>query len=232
MEILPDLRQPQHRRAHPAGQHVERDELADREAAVDHELGAEIEDAGGDDLADELHGLARGIAEAEHAEARGHIAGKLLLPAALHLRLDRHRLQRFDPGDALDQKGLVLGTAPEFLVQPPPEQRRRAGRDRDVERERAEHDPGQQRRVEEHHRQEHEGEEQIDDERQRRAGEEIADVLQFADPRDRIADAPRLEIGHRQRQQMAKQARAELDVDAVGGVREQIGAQDAQHGLE
>ena len=91
--------------------------------------------AGGDQLADELHRLARGIAEAEHAEARGDIAGELLLPATLHLRLDRHRLERLDAGDALDQKGLVLGAAPEFLVEPPPEQRRRAGRNADVERE-------------------------------------------------------------------------------------------------
>ena len=44
MEILPDLRQPQHRRADAAGQHVEGDQLADRQVAVDHELGAEIED--------------------------------------------------------------------------------------------------------------------------------------------------------------------------------------------
>ena len=232
MEILPDLRQPQHRRADPAGQHVEGDELADRQAAVDDQLGAEIEDAGGDQLADELHHLARGVAEAEDPEARGDIAGELLFPAALHLRLDRHGLERLDAGHALDQEGLVLGAALEFLVEPPPEQRRRPRRDRDVERKRAEHDPGQQRRVEEHHRQEHEGEEQVDDEGQRRAGEKIADVLQLAHPRHRIADPPRLEIGHRQRQQMAEQPRAEFDVDAVGGVREQIGPQDAQNGLE
>ena len=200
--------------------------------AFDDQLGAEIEDAGGDDLADELHHLARGVAEAQDPEARGHIAGELFFPAALHLRLDRHGLERLDPGHALDQEGLVLGAALEFLVQPPPEQRRRRRRDRDVERERAEHDPGQQRRVEEHHRQEHEGEEQVDDEGQGRAGEEIADVLQFAHPRHRIADAPRLEVGHRQSQQVVEQARAELDVDAVGGVREQIGPQDAQNGLE
>ena len=31
---------------------------------------------------------------------------------------------------------------------------------------------------------------------------------------------------------MAEQPRAQLDVDAVGGVREEIGAQDAEHGLE
>ena len=70
------------------------------------------------------------------------------------------------------------------------------------------------------------------DQRQRRAGEKISDVLEFAHPRHGIADPPRLEIGHRQRQQMAEQPRAEFDVDAVGGVREQIGSQDAEHGLE
>ena len=54
LEVLPHLRQAQDRRAHPAGQHVEGDQLADRQAAVDHQLGAEIEDGGGDHLADEL----------------------------------------------------------------------------------------------------------------------------------------------------------------------------------
>ncbi len=53
------------------------------------------------------------------------VAGKLLFPAALHLRLDRHGLQRLDAGDALDQEGLVLGAALEFLVEPAAEQRRR-----------------------------------------------------------------------------------------------------------
>ena len=135
VKVLPDLREAQHRRAHPAGQDVEGDEFADRQAAVDHQLGAEIEHAGGDDLADELHHLARGVAEAQDPEARGHVAGELLFPAALHLRLDRHGLERLDPGHALDQEGLVLGAAPEFLIQPPPKQRRRHRRDRDVERE-------------------------------------------------------------------------------------------------
>jgi hypothetical protein len=87
------------------------------------------------DLADELHHLARGVAEAHDPEARGYVTGELFFPAALRLRFDRHGLERLDPGHALDQKGLVLGVALEFLVQPPAEQRRRPRRDRDVERE-------------------------------------------------------------------------------------------------
>src|SRR5262245_201197 len=232
VKVLPYLRETEHRRAHPASQDVEGHQLADRQAAVDDELGTEIEEAGGDDLADELHHLARGVAETEDPETRRYVTGELFFPAALHLRLDRHGLERLDTGHALDQKRLVLSAALELLVQPPPEQRRRRRRDRDVKRERAEYDRSQQRRVEEHDRQEHEGEEQVDDEGQGRAGEKIADVLQFAHPRHRIADAPRLKVAHRQSQQVAEQARAELDVDAVGGVREQIGAQDGQNGLE
>src|SRR5215470_8885360 len=149
---------------------------------------AEIEDAAGGDLADELHQLARAVAEVLHAEARADVAGELLLPAALHLRLDRHRLERLDAGHALDQEGLVLGAAAEFLVEPAAEERRRGGRDRDIERQRAEHDAGQERRVDEHHGEEDRGEQEIDDEGQRRAGEEVADILQLAHPRDRIAD--------------------------------------------
>src|SRR5262249_56752992 len=89
-----------------------------------------------------------------------------------------------------------------------------------------------QRRVDEHDRQENKGEEQVDDEGKGRAGEKIADVLQFAHPRYRIADAPHLKVGHRQSQQVVEQARAEFDVDAVGGMREQIGPQDTQNGIE
>src|SRR6516165_11992518 len=127
MKILPDLGEPQHRRAHPSGQHIESNQLADREAAVDDELGAKKQDAGGDQLAHELHRLARHVAEAEHPEARSDVASELLLPAALHLRLDRHGFERFDAGHAFHQKGLVLGAARKLLVEPPPEQRRRSG---------------------------------------------------------------------------------------------------------
>ena len=87
--------------------------------------GAEIKHARGDQLADELNALARRVAKLQHAKARRDVTGELLLPAPLHLRLDRHGLERLDAGDAFDQKGLVLGAAPELLVQPPAEQRRR-----------------------------------------------------------------------------------------------------------
>jgi ABC-type bacteriocin/lantibiotic exporter with double-glycine peptidase domain len=44
---------------------------------------------------------------------------------------------------------------------------------------------------------------------------------------DRVADPPRLEIGDRQRQQVLEQPRPEFDIDPVGRVGKQIGAQCA-----
>ena len=97
VKVLPDLRQSQHRRTDAVGQDVEGDQLADGEAAVDDELGAEEENAGGHQLADELHALARRVGQADHAKAGGYVTGELLLPLALHLRLDRHGFEGFDP---------------------------------------------------------------------------------------------------------------------------------------
>ena len=130
MKVLPDLRKAQHGRVHPAGQDIESNQFADRQIAIDDQLGAEIQDARGGDLADELHDLACGVAEAQNPEAGSDVAGKLLFPAALHLRLDRHGLECLDAGDALDQERLVLRAALEFLGQPLPEQRRHPHRNR------------------------------------------------------------------------------------------------------
>ncbi len=150
----------------------------------------------------------------------------------MHLRLDRHRLEGLDRADALHQKSLVFRTAIELLLKPLAKNGCDAGRDHDVERKRSDHDPGQERRIIEHHRQKHEGEGDVDDEGQRRTCQEVPDVLQFAHPRHRVARPPRLEIGDRQRDQMLEKPRAQFDVDPVGGVREHIGAQASKHRFE
>src|SRR5579883_189050 len=232
VEILPDLRQPQYRLRDASRQHVEGDELAHAQLAADDETRAEIERQRRDDLADELHRLASPIAERQYLEARLHISGELFFPAPLHLRLDRHGLQRLDAGDAFDEKRLVLRAAVELLIEPAAKDRRHPGGESDIERESPDHDPGEQRRVIEHHRQEHDREEEIDDERQRRAREEIPDVLELPHARHGIAGAACLEIGDGQGHEMTEEPRAELDIDAVGGVREDVSAERAQHGLE
>src|SRR4029077_21257788 len=133
VEVLPDLGEPQHRDADATGQYVEGDELSYSEVALDDELGAEEQDRGGDQLADELDGLARSVAEAENAKARGHIGGEVLVPATLHLPLHNPGLQRLHTGDAVHKEGLVFGTALKFLVQASAEKRRRPCRYPDIE---------------------------------------------------------------------------------------------------
>ncbi len=59
---------------------------------MDHELGAEEQNRGHHHLVDELDRLAADVAEVQNTKARTDIAGELLFPAALHLRLDRHDL--------------------------------------------------------------------------------------------------------------------------------------------
>src|SRR3954462_6598781 len=113
MKIPPDLRAPAPPGPAPAREDVEGHELTDGQCVTDHQPGSDIENGGSDDLVDELHQLACRVAEAGDTEARGDVAGELLFPAALHLRLDRHHLQRFDAADALDQEGLVLGATAE-----------------------------------------------------------------------------------------------------------------------
>jgi hypothetical protein len=137
VKILPDLGEPQHRLGDPSRQHVERDQLTNRQVAFDHQMGAEIENESGDDFANQLNALAAPVSEREDPKARLHIGRELILPLPLHLRLDRHGLQRSDAGDALDQKGLVLGAALKFQLEPAAKDRRQGCRNPDIERERA-----------------------------------------------------------------------------------------------
>ena len=133
MEILPRLRQSQDWRTDVPRQQVKGNEFADRKVARDDQFRAHIQDRRGNQLADELNGLARRIAQAEHAETRRHIGGQLLLPALLHLGFDRHRLERLDGGYALDQKCLVLRSAREFVVELSAKEGRRSHRYGDVD---------------------------------------------------------------------------------------------------
>ena len=232
MKILPDLGNAQHRRTHAVGQHVEGHQLADSEAAFNHQLCPEKENGDGNQMVHELYGLARDIAEADDAEACRNVAGKLLLPTPVHLRLHRQRLQRLDTGDALHQERLVLGAPTKLFIQPSAEQRGGDCRNAEIERKRAENDERQFGRVDEHHRKEDGGKQKIDDESQRRARQEVAYVFQLLNAGNGVADATRLKIGQRQRYQMAIKPRAQLDVDAIGRMGKKVGTQGAERCLE
>ncbi len=200
VKILPHLRQAQHRRADPARQHVEGDELADRQALLDDELGAEEERRRGDELA-------RRAAPPGSRCCRGSGRGSSPRRSRRAAPPSGAASAARPPSPSASRRPLTLSTRNAWFSAPRANFSSRrwrksgvdAGGDGDIERKRAKHDDGEERRIDEHHRQEHDGEEEIDDERQRRAGEEVADVLELAHARHRIAGAPRLEIGERQR---------------------------------
>ena len=76
--------------------------------------------------------------------------------------------------------------------------------------------------VPEHHREEDQGERQIEDDRHRRAGQEFADRLDALQARGQRPGRAALEIGRRQREEVLEHARAEHRVDPVAGVEHQI----------
>ena len=190
----------------------------------DHQLGAQPQGAHGDELADEIGAFVRHGRERCGFESGGHIARQLGIPAALHLRLHRHALQRIDARDGLDQEGLVLRAAVELLVQPRAQERRDQQGDHEIQRQRRQHHQRQPDAVIQHHANEHHREEHVEHHGDRIAGKKGTDVLQFPHTRHRIADPTRLEIAQWKMQQVAEQPGAKLDVDAAGGVREDVAA--------
>jgi hypothetical protein len=84
VKILPNLGQPKHRRTHPARQDVEGDQLADREIAIDDELGAEkafVEasaEAGSEHLSSSTSNRpkpSQGVAAPAGSSMIGHLSG-------------------------------------------------------------------------------------------------------------------------------------------------------------
>ena len=171
---------------------------------------------------------------AEHRGVEGgaHIGGEPFLPLHLHDRLDARRLQRLGADDALDEELLRAGAAVELLGDLVLEQGPQHRGDHQIDRDRGEDDQRQHRRIDEHHREEDDGEDEIEQRGQSLSGEEGADGLELAHARHRLAGRARLEIGERQAEEVGEEAGAELDVDAVGGVVQRIGAQELQQRLE
>ena len=232
LEILPDLRQPQDRLHGLRGDHVEGDERSHAELAVDHRLSAEQQNGGGGELADILDRQLTTRAEHGGGEARLHVSGELFFPLRAHHRFDRRRLDRAHANDGLDQKLLARRAPIELFVDQIPQRRPDQEADQHVDRQADEHDQRQARRIGEHHPDEDESEDEVDRRKQALPGQERADCLQLPHSGYGLPGRARLEIADRQPQEMGKQALTEFDVDAIGGVRQRIGAQVLQNDVE
>ncbi len=117
-------------------------------------------------------------------------------------------------------------------MQPGSDRRRDDDRQQGIERQRGHDDEREDRAVEPHDGEKYHGEQQVEHDRHGIARQELADMLQFTNPGHRIADPPRLKVGQRERQDMAKQLRAEADVNPVRRMRKEIGSQPTQDRIE
>jgi hypothetical protein len=185
-----------------------------------------------DELADQAHAFVGERGQGVGLERGADVGSELVVPLARELRLQRAGLDGLDASDGFHQQRLVLGAAGELLVEALAQDRHDEQAQTDVQRQAGQHDEGERHAVGEHHRDEDHREQQVEDERERLAGEKAADVLQLAHTRHRVADAPRLEVGQRQGQQVTEQLGAEFDIDAAGGVGKDVAAQRVEHALE
>jgi hypothetical protein len=125
-----------------------------------------------------------------------------------------------------------LRAAVELLVEPAAPYRHGGDDDDRPHRDSGQHHDGELPAVEPHHHDEDRGEDDVEPDGQRLAGQELADVLKLAHAGHRIADPSHAEVAERQAHEMAEQPGAQLDVDAVGGVGQHVGAQPTQQDLE
>ena len=90
---------------------------------------------------------------------------------------------------------------------------------------------GELNRVEKHHGDVDHREHSIKNHRERRTGQEAADLLKLIDAATDLSNRPISEVTERQPQEVINNCRAQGDIDAVRRVRKQIGAQRGQHSL-
>jgi hypothetical protein len=201
-----------------------KDQRADGQFAIDHRLRPEEKKRGTRDLADILNGILALGGQHGGGKGRADIGGKPLLPLRRDNRLDCRRLQRLHPDHRFHQQLLAECTAVELLVDAFLEEWPDEKADGEIERNRGNDDPGELGRIGKQHEDEDDGEDEVEAGEQTLPGQKVADGFKLAHPRHGLARRPCLEIAERQVEQMPEQPPSQFHIDAVGRVRQRIGA--------
>jgi hypothetical protein len=198
LEVGPQLGHAHDGLGHALGKHVEGDELAHAEFIAHDQVGAVPEGGGVDELANQVDAFVRPAGQVLGLEAGADVGGELVVPAARKAGLQGAGLDGLDAGDGFDQHGLVLCTAGELDVQALAQNGHHGQAQAKVQRQADQHDEGQRHAVEQHDGDEDHREQHVQHHGEGVAGEEAADVLQFAHAGHRVAHAARLEVGQGQ----------------------------------
>ncbi len=231
-QLLPQLRHALDRRDHATAQHVEGDQLANGKVAVQHQLGTEVEQADGKRLAQQPDELVDEVGQVRACGGALGVLGQAACPVPLARGLHGIGLHRLDADQGLHQEGLVLRGELVAILETVPHPRGHHQGNNEEQRQRQQHDGGQARAEQVHHGQEDDDEDDVHQQGQGGPGEKLAHRLQLANPRHGVSAGSRLEVGQRQLHQVTEQPHAEFHVDAVAGVRHQVGADAAKQHVE
>lgn len=230
LEFLPETDESQEGLAHPAGEHLEGDEHADREAVVLHDQqSANDEDAQGHDLfeavADDVVSVADLLGGEAGSEVLGKVVAVLLVDVGFHLQ----GFHRSHTGNVFGEESLVAGAEHELPVELVAKYRGDEKADDGDGAEQADGDQGELPAIGKHDREEDEQEGEIEDQGNGSAGDKFPDGLHPVQTGDESAGGTVLEIGQRQTQEVAEDLAAQYGIDAVAGVQDEVLAQPA-HG--
>src|SRR6185437_1384481 len=117
-------------------------------------------------------------------------------------------------------------------MQARPDGRSNGYRQKRIDRKRSHDDERERGTVEPHHSQEDDGKHDVQRDRDRMAGQELADLFQLTYTGDRIADASGFKIGHGKRQDMPEELSAQADIDSIRRMRKQVGSEPAYNRFE
>ena len=168
------------------------------------------------------------------ADPKVHVHGarRAVLPVAAALGLHGQRLDRAHAGDGLHQHGLALGLGVVEGLEPGAEGGDQAEHHRGDDAGEDQDDEGELDRVEEQHRQQDDQHGGIEQGEKQPPGEELADLLRLLHVAGDDPGGAGLEVGDGQFQQVGEGLLRQADVDAVGGVEQEVLAQEGEHRIE
>ena len=195
LELLPQAGEAEQRLREAAGEHLERDQHADGEVAAPHDQQrAGAQDRSPQQLLERAGERRIRVAQPARGQARRQVRAEPVVVAARKRGLHLQRLDRLDAGEVLGHERLVARAAQELRVETRAEQRRDDGGEDDQRQHEDQRDRRQRRAVDEHQREEEADEGQVEQQRHRRAGEELADGLDAGEPRREHAGRSPLEV--------------------------------------
>ncbi len=154
------------------------------------------------------------------------------LPSTLEERFRRRRLDRFDAPDRFHEERVGLSPPLSALFHGTTQEGRHHEREHRIGGQRGDYHAREGDAIEEHDGKEDSGEQRVDDGAQGRAGQEVANALQFSNSGHRVPDPARLEVGKRKPESMPDYPHPEVDIDSARRMRKEVGAQAAKHALE